>query len=105
MIGVKNLSWYFGSQGLPNFPANPNLIKGLQEKIEKLEKELEDLKKRIQSEDVKYISEINEFQIGEHLITEKTGWVIDSGQIQCGEDTLLYEKMLPFSTLRIKKPK
>ncbi len=102
---MSRIKKVIGEQGLQN------RITFLEKMINELISEIEIIKKDLQSKNqandkknFEVISDVQSFKVGDNLVTEKTGWIVDKGEIICeGDEQYYLEKQLPFSIVSIKK--
>ncbi|WP_156778864.1 hypothetical protein [Clostridium formicaceticum] len=78
-------------------------IAELVQELDTMQKNLQIILQTVDINNVKVISDIQSFQVGDNLITEKIGWVVNRGEVICeGDEKLYIEKHLPFSIVSIK---
>jgi len=76
----------------------------ISELIYKIDSMKQELEKQADNTNVNAISDVHSIQVGDSLVTQKTGWIIDKGEVICeGNEQCYLEKQLPFSIMSIKK--
>lgn len=84
-------------------------VNDLEKRIDKLVEEMEalfqDVQLKMDLDTVQLISDVQSFQVGNAIVTEKTGWIIKTEVVdQPGGDQFFIEKQLPFSIISINMP-